>query len=67
MLNVVQQRILPLIDEYGRGGVEGLQVNHAVPDAAFADNFVDPVRDIDQLHAVVGNPVNDPIEDSKAG
>lgn len=65
--DVVEQSVLPFVDEDGRGGVQGLQMYDAIADAAFADNLVDAVGDVDQLHPLIGNPIDDAVEDLKTG
>src|SRR5206468_2910613 len=67
VLDVLQQRVLPLVDEHRRGGVQRLQMHDAVPDAALANDFVDAVRDVDQLRTVAGDPVHDAVEDPETG
>ena len=57
--DVVQQRVLPLVDEQTGRGVQRLQMNRAVSDAALAYDLVDPVGGIDQLELLVRNPVDD--------
>ena len=53
--DVVQQRVLPLVDEDRRGRVERLQVNDAVLHLALADDLVDAVGDIDEFELLVRN------------
>ncbi len=63
ILDVVQQRILPFVDEDGGGGVQGLQMYDAVANAAAANYLLDTVRSINQLHAVICDPVDDASEE----
>ena len=59
---IVHQRVLPFIYENRRGGVERLQVHNAFAHAALANDLVDAVSDVDQLHAIVCDPVDNPVE-----
>src|SRR5207247_3569102 len=61
-LHVLQQGILPLVQEYRGGGVQRLQMDDAVAHAALADDLIDAVRDVDELHPVIGDPVQHPVE-----
>src|SRR5438128_7152690 len=61
--DVVQQRILPFVNEHGCGGVQRLQMHNAVADAALAHDLIDAVRNVDELQALAGDPVRDAAED----
>jgi len=65
LFDVVQQSVLPLIDEDGRGGMQRLQVHHAVADPALAHDVVDAIGHVDQLHAIVGDPIYDAVKNLK--
>lgn len=65
--HIVQQRVLPLVDEDRRGGMKRLQMHHSFPDSALADDLVDAIRDVDQLHPIAGDPVHDAVEHLKSG
>jgi len=62
----MQQRVLPLVDEDGRRRVQRLQMHQPVLDSALAHDLVDAVGDVEQLHPVVRNPVEDAAKDSVA-
>src|SRR5579871_1592638 len=63
VLDVVQQCVLPFIDEDGCRGMQRLQVHDAVANPALAHDLVDSIGDVDQLHALVGDPIHHTIED----
>src|SRR5579863_2550477 len=62
MFHVVNESVLPLIEEDARSGVQRLQVHQAVTNAALAHDFVDSLGDVEQLHSLTGDPVHDPTE-----
>ena len=62
-LHIVNERILPFVEEHARSCMQGLQVHQAVANAALTNDFVDALGDVEQLHAVAGDPIQDTIKD----
>src|SRR5690242_10508847 len=61
-LDVVQQCVLPFVEEDSGGSVKGLQVNQPVADAALAHDLVDEVGSVDKMQALVRNTIDHPAE-----
>jgi hypothetical protein len=59
----MQERILPFAEEDRRSGVERLKVNDSIAYSALAYDFVDSLGDIEQLHTIDCDPVDDAVED----
>src|SRR5579872_5166395 len=62
-LHVVQQGVLPLVEKNGGGGMERLEMDNPVANAALADDLIDAVGDVDQLRAIARDPVEHPVKD----
>ncbi len=45
-LHVVQECVLPLINEDSGGGVQSLQMNETIADAALTDDFIDTLSHV---------------------
>src|SRR5712692_6312513 len=65
--HIVQQCILPLVNEYSGCCMERLQVNKSIPDAALVYDLVNAIGNIDELHALACDPIHDTVEDFEAG
>ena len=63
----MNQCFLPFVQEQRGRSMQTLQVHQAVANAAFADDIVDAVGDIEQLQAVVRYSVDDPAENPVSG
>jgi hypothetical protein len=44
--DVLNQRILPLVEKHGSGGMQRLQVHNPVANSALADDLIDAVGDV---------------------
>src|ERR1039457_2329568 len=66
-LDIVEKRLLPFVQEQRGRGVQGLQVHETVANAALADDVVDAIGDVEQLQALIGDPVDDAAKDPISG
>ena len=61
--NVMEQGVLPFIQEHGGRGVERLQVHQSVTYPTLPNDLIDAISDIQHLHPVLSNPIENSAED----